>query len=49
LHRGIKISIMEDDERRKNVTRVKGSALEMTTATLPKSAAPHVYVLEQSK
>ena len=32
-----------------NVTRVKGSTLELTVATLPKTNTPHVYVLEQSK
>jgi L-ascorbate metabolism protein UlaG (beta-lactamase superfamily) len=31
-----------------NVTRVKGSTLELTPATLPKTG-PHIYVLEQSK
>ncbi len=31
-----------------NVTRVRGSTIELTPASLPK-AAPHVYVLEQSK
>ena len=32
-----------------NVTRVKGSTLELTPATLPKTNTPHVFVLEQSK
>ena len=32
-----------------NVTRVKGSTLDLTGATLPKSDTPHIYVLEQSK
>ena len=32
-----------------NVTRVKGSILELTPAMLPKTNTPHVYVLEQSR
>jgi hypothetical protein len=32
-----------------NVTRIKGSTLELTAATLPKGNTPQVYVLEQSK